>query len=249
MKKMNFKKGVLTLFISTTLMTLLFFTGCQNEEDVVNNEELPFLSFNESIDYSCLSLDDQRIIDLAFRRLEFSIENGLFKLKQKSGSEIRVSEDLFHFFEMVVKNSNDCIEFDEIDLSIAKTRSNSESEGSSGQSDCVALTILNVIQQFGGTTSYTEVSGKVDAMCGGDGVRVDEVNSVLNVFFYATEVPIPTNTPWPVKTSIAILREGHAVTLLSVTDNYAICWDEQQSRHRMVMVTEIYSVYRVDGLR
>lgn len=240
------------LFLCFSISFFFFFTGCQNDEESEACAKLPYLSFNEKTDYSNLSQDDLEVINKAFQRIEIKDDHGLLKIKQKSGSEINISEDLFYFFKMSVDKTNDRLKLAKIDLSMARTRSYSESGGYNERNDCVAQSIVAVLKDKGVYRSIDSVSREVDAITGGGGVPMNLMKTVLEKYFHVTQVSTPSSSSTPVSSSIAVIHNGsqaHAVTLIGVNNGYAVCRDDQNNTTILCPLESLGNVYRIDGVR
>lgn len=96
-----------TYYLATILLLSFVFGSCQqgNEEPILNYEErLSVQSFNTIQD---LSPQEQRIVFKALARFTFEqTSDGFYRTKQKSGSEINVSENIYAYIQEVIGKTN-----------------------------------------------------------------------------------------------------------------------------------------------
>jgi hypothetical protein len=174
MKTNNYRKaGAATFFAMIVPVVAGFMAGCQKGENLVDRQEeengsLPFLSINRfDFDYNDLSESEMDVINQAFRRITFSLEDGYYQIEQQSGSQVNISEELFSFFQTAVDNSNDRNAF-AIATYIPRLKSGSESGANA--TDCVARTIVGIAASLGSSLSYNTVNSWITSQYGNGGV-------------------------------------------------------------------------------
>ncbi|MDR2424888.1 MAG: hypothetical protein LBD59_09230 [Prevotellaceae bacterium] len=93
---------VLIVMVMCVIFSGIFMQSCSRYDyvDDIFEKDLSFLSINRSdFDYNNLSANEMNIVQSAFKRLNIIFENGHYRIKQQSGKQINISEDLFAFFK------------------------------------------------------------------------------------------------------------------------------------------------------
>lgn len=214
--KMKTKKIKKVSVVSVFLMTIfVFFTGCQKEFENTENR-LTFLSIESDIDFPNLSKDELKTISLALNRIDIVKKNGFYKIEQKSGSEINISEKLFNYFNTVIDNSNQLIKSKKINLSIPRLKSDGEGDPITG-TDCVAYSVSASVTHFGGSASFASISSWINSTYGSNGVPVEQYCTAASQYLNGTSISTPTSYNGGSRILIAIDMgggNGHSGTLL-----------------------------------
>lgn len=242
------KSRVLVILI--ILFATYNFVGCQQESDIKNS--LPFLTIDTDIEFSKLSKNEQAILMEAYGRLNISNEDGLFNLKQISGEQVNISENIFLYFKSIIDETNQSIISSEINLSRPRTRTATEID-TNMPTDCVAHAISWALRDGDGKP-VSEVTQWVESQYGNNGVPGDQFYTVLNHYFYGSPIPIPTKYEFynsnKVIMAIRIPGGGHAVTLLSIEGPNVIYQDNQDgNKVKMCLVLDIIYLYSIYGAR
>lgn len=145
----------LIYYFFALLLTSVYLGSCQQDcEQEVNAQEeklilAPFTSVGD------LSKQQQRILFKAFSRLNIiKTENGTYALKQKSGKEVNISENIYNFFSSIIAKTNNRLEkfhlFSTTRFGVWDNDS-SATDGNdySTNNDCVIFAIETLLQEFG----------------------------------------------------------------------------------------------------
>ena len=94
---------------TTTIVMLLFFSiigfwGCE-KESLLDSQYEEYLDL-ETYEMSKMTAKDMETISQALQRLNISKKNGLYEIKQTSGIQINVSEDLFEYITKSFAHTN-----------------------------------------------------------------------------------------------------------------------------------------------
>lgn len=248
-KRLNRRIYIVTLLI---LFSLFPFIGCQQDE-LDRNDNSSFLSLGENPDYSALSKNEMKILRTAFQRLEIEIKNDCFYMRQISGAEVHISEDLFLYFKKALEKSNAMIENSEIVLSLPRTRSYEEGGSSNRRSDCVACAVVSMLNKRGRSVSLGDVSAWIESQYGYDGVPDYAFKTVLDHYFYGGEIMVPVNTNLYYDDIIAVMGTSdggaHAFTLQGVNNGYFIGFDDQNGYSFVQPITQLRYLYQVCGVK
>lgn len=171
------------LFATSIFMLLIFITigflGCE-QENLFPKSYSEYLDL-DSYELSEMSANDLKTIGLALQRLDITFENGLYQIKQFSGAQVNISEELY---EYVIKG------FD-FTNKVARPKSvkGSGPRLKSGYADppdttyCVAYAIAGM-----GDFDFSKVYNYIDSIWGSQGVPASEVNSAV-LYFYPNSTP------------------------------------------------------------
>jgi hypothetical protein len=234
---MKTKKFKIVSFINVFLIVILVsFIGCQKEDKDIGNE-LPFLSIESSdINFSNLSNDELKTVSLALKRINIVTKHGFYKIKQKSGSEINISEKLFDYFNSIIYNSNHLIKSSKkINLSIPRLKSGSEAPPIP-ETDCVAHSISASMIHFGGSVSFETISSYLVSTYGSEGVRAENYVEAASHFLTGNDISgsVPTSYNYSSQGSQILIAvnlgggKGHSGTLL-YTDGYSCLYRDDQN--------------------
>nr|WP_302828847.1 hypothetical protein [uncultured Bacteroides sp.] len=245
--------------ISMLLLEICFFVVSCQQDEALNLEikrDCSYLSVDLLKLPDNMSKEEMTNLGKAYYRLDIIEEEGLFYIKQKSGVEINISEELFQYFVTLIKEMNNRFVMEKIELMLPRTRTNDEGSNG-GRNDCVAHTVTAVLSSFGRSTSVGDVSGWIEGQYGNDGVPFNEMSNVLNHYFRANSVPIPMGYTHdfanPVNQLIGVLEnEGsaHAVTIIAVNGSTVFYRDDQnQGSYKTCSVVYLRGLYRIEGVR
>lgn len=144
------------------LLTMSFsFGSCQQEDETQANiygENLVLKSFSNLNE---LSKQEQLILFRAFSRLDFvQTKDGFYKLKQKNGKEVNISENIYQYFRKIIAKTNTKMEASAIQytrLGVWDTDSTAAGEDEySTNNDCVIFVIQSLLNEFGDFTTTLE---------------------------------------------------------------------------------------------
>lgn len=253
--KIFYSKISFVTVIVTFFAICFFIGGCQQDEiDNTYSDKLPYLDISSNVDLRDLSQEDWNAIKEASKRININIKKGLFKIKQKSGESINMSETLFTLFQESVDRANINIKTGKIKLTKPRTRWDGEFEDEWREADCVAQTINGVFMAMGVHCDESSIYGWIEETYGNNGVPFNYMTEVLNHFFTGHEVPIPADGfisgNSSAQSTIIVLRSGdygHAANLISVENGIITYMDYQQGVINTGFVTDIMYVYNVYG--
>ena len=203
------KSSFLSFIIGLTFISCcLAFEGCQNE-DLNTSINLPYLSLPTGINYSKLSEADYIIIGHAIDRLEITRDGLFYKIKQTSGKEINISNELFEFIENTVSHTNNLFYKNRSKLSPIRFKSSSEVTPVS-PNDCVARALA-----YYGCADYVTANSEINTTFGNNGVPIDYFYDVCNFFCAGTNVSPSNISEGSMGNMIIVINDGsssgHAV--------------------------------------
>jgi len=110
-RMLSIKASIFTFAVSALLTVVFgnFLTGCQTDEVVVAFDNYEYLELSNDADLSnlsSLSIENEKKFSMAFNRITIINEKGLYRLKQSSGKQINISEELFDYFKAVIETTN-----------------------------------------------------------------------------------------------------------------------------------------------
>ncbi len=205
-KKNMDKKNFRAIWLFATAFAMLIITGCNNDEDFFQWEDLDINNFNPTTRSACLSYSDyltissfeRRLwtekdyesISKAIERMEiiFSESENMYIFNAFNVNEINISDSLYKCVKQMLEHTNGIIKKTaKTKISRLKARSN-EGSASGLLPDCVPAAVANM-----GTNapSYDEAIAKCDEMFPGwrtsGGVPIDEIQSFIEVYTPVTE--------------------------------------------------------------
>jgi hypothetical protein len=144
-KVMDLKsKSEFSIFVIglATILGSLIFQGCQ-EDDITTDNGLPYLSVDSKIDLPNLSEQDMYTLQQALGRIEIYRNGGFYKIKQTSGAQINISEELFDFLKNSVAHTNEIFKRDALKLPVPRLKSGQETDlpQDEKRTDCLARAI------------------------------------------------------------------------------------------------------------
>jgi hypothetical protein len=104
---LDFKRSTAVLVVVALVASCLL-PGCREENPSGSTEKLPYLSVGPG-DISTWSKEELETMASAFERITVLKEEGVFRIKQSSGKEVNISEELFNFFQTMTDNSNELL--------------------------------------------------------------------------------------------------------------------------------------------
>ena len=196
------------------------------------------------------SANEAKTMSKALQRLNINKKNGQYRIKQTSGAQVNISEDLFEFIKKGYEHTNKLIGPKSIDNQIPRLKSgNPEDDEPEGDydKDCVAHAIAN----YGdGNVSYDSSFAYIDTNYNSNGVPGSEMDSVVGHF-----LPNATNNNVPIysdslNNSILVIPnswgEGHAVNANYYDANTSTIYyyDYQNDMHGQIDVSDAIKLYR-----
>lgn len=244
--KINFK------FSATLLITLMvvsfFFVGCQNESNLNKDiDALPYLSLSNDKNSLNLSDADKQAFIKAYQRMEITQEDGLYKTKWTSGSQINISKDLFNMFKNGIIRSNQLN--DKLKHKLVRFKTEGENGGASN--DCVQQAIWSVMSTFGCSSSYTDVNDWVINTYGNNGVAPQFFGDACDHFLdgYKSTIYNGYGEPPSGQKIIVVLNNGtpeeHAGVLKMYTNG--LVWYTDKNGDQTFFSTDNITCYIASG--
>lgn len=228
-------KIIQSYIIAGILLSMCFIViSCNN--DIITNEDsdLPYLEFSNNVDLSNLAQSDLQILALAHDRITITITNeGYFEIRQKSGKEVNISEELFSFILDGVSRSNDLRK--NIDPSL---RSSPIFEG-----DCFVKAIGLAYSGFGYILDETRATYSLYYLFGYNpqsGLLLSHFTSACRVFFYGENIQpnqFPSgyvSTIQPIIIVVSFFGQVHAGRLHYVGDNFVAFFDKNGLQYALI---------------
>ena len=231
----NSKISVFTLCLAlASMISLGIFTQSCSEEESINN--LPFLHLSR--EYSSRDLNNMPVIDLeifrsALKRITISENKGIYQMNIKSGSDVNISENLFHIFKDIIEISNN-----NALIKPVVPRLKSGNEGNTA-TDCVARVINTLSTFFNKVISYFTANNHIVQNYGNDGVTLSECNEVMNYFFTSVDSPKLTSSfvlPAGSQALVVINGGTHAVRYLGTSGSLLLYHDPQTNSTGFVLI-------------
>jgi hypothetical protein len=172
------------------------------------------LSVNSDLSvFSNLSNADLNIISQAFSRLDINQKNGLIQIKQTSGSQVNISENLFVFIKNQLDNSS---KYREIKPNVPRLKQDGEST-IPNLNNCVAYSVSRIMAQFGVTTSVSTIDTYYQSQYGTNGIPSGSLATAAQTYLngYTT-----TSIPPSGSKAIVVLKIGHAINFFSASGNF-----------------------------
>lgn len=242
-------KFALIGMIVTLCVTCFSIVGCQQDETETSMEQLPYLSLNSKTDFSHLSMEEWKTVQNAARRIDVVVKDGLFSIKQTSGSQVNMSEDLFEYFQDGIKNTNKEIR-KQVKLSRKRSRYGGELEDEPKNYDCVAQSILAVYERMG--VAIGDKLDWIEEQYGTEGVPFGEISIVMEHYFEGKEVSISPSLV-PDKPTIVIFNGvdyGHAANLYVIEGGVVYYTDPQLGNHLYYKnLSEVLYLYEVESCK
>lgn len=153
------KKIIYYFFV--LLLTSFYLGSCQQDSEEKANERSEQLVLAPFTDVSKLNKQEQQILIKAFSRLTIvKTESGTYVLKQKSGKEVNISENIYNFFSGIIAKTNNrwkkahsfYTRFGVWDNDSSAT----DGDNYSTNNDCVIFAIETLLREFGDNTTTAE---------------------------------------------------------------------------------------------
>lgn len=213
----RFVVSYVLIFLSVT-----FFVSCDKcvEGEKVMAENLSYLSVQSDKKLSEFTSEEWNVLKEAQNRLTISTDrDGLSVIKELSGSEVNISENLFCIIQRMVENGNKII---------AKGSCNMTRMAGD---NCVAKCIVWVARCFGANLNLSTVSDEIRSRDCEGGVPSGRVAEILGLWFVIEPVSIPiTTAALGGGQIIAVILESHAVVFQSLNGDEIYFYDEDLVR-------------------
>ena len=250
------KRTKLLLSIALLVVSTSFLTNCSQKDlenlsaEEVSSKYETYLSLASGKIPAEPTDEEWEIIDEAFSRLDLERDsNGITIVKQKSGKEINISEELFYSLHRRISNAN-------------RSRLNATQYATRVPSDCVATCIHMCTRSLGSSLSYGDINTWIcEKFKTISGVPADSVESVINHFFVYTRLTPPLSTVSGIEQGdlvIIIRQDAHAVMLKELRGLYVICEDyqlmhtdgvTQEDIECCYVYDEVSQAFKIEGLK
>ena len=177
--KLRFLKPITKIIgLVCIAVSCFIFQGCETD-DIVKNSELPYLSLPQGFDLSNASTNDMNTLSKALGRLNVYKENGLYHIKQTSGEQVNISEDLFNFIKSLYDHTNKISKSHNLSYSVPRLKSGDpEDGGGSSSSDCMAYAL-----SYAGGGTYGSVGCYLLSQYGSLAVPLSSFSDACHHFF------------------------------------------------------------------
>lgn len=254
------KKQFVILFGVVVFVFLLTIFGCSETDNEVSMDKTEYLSVDHPIDFNQLTSSEKEIVFKAFSRFTIKTsKEGYVIIKQKSGKEINISENIFAFYKKM---------FDEHNRSIPvkiSTRyalpSDSDYVGDVNEAldsaGCVIYSIQGVLGRMGTNIPYDDIKQNlISRGLFNDGVAYTDMYAVLNCYFNASFANPPYEQKYDENKYYIMSiwkdqgngeRSYHSVEFRSSNDGHFIYYDYQINdigTCDMNNVFQFFSIYR-----
>lgn len=214
------------------LMTLAL-SCCQSSEDEVDevsSSQLSYLDIDKNTNLSNLTIEDAPIILEAYNRLTPIEEDGTISFKEHSPKNVNISDHLFALVKTLFETNS-------------KTRTSDTITLGSGENDCFAHTLLNVLKMRGLNLTKKDIDNYLKRMATNseEGILLEEIPTVLGPLFdfEFLSVSEALSSKYNFYTSdngyfgvIGIVMtngECHSVTVLAFWGNMVFVRDDQRA--------------------
>lgn len=248
------------LFGVVILVFLLTIFSCSEIGNEISVDKSEYLSVNHSIDFNTLSNSEREAVIKAFSRFSITTtKEGYIIIKEKSGSEINISENIYDFYKKMFDEHNKSIPL-KISTRYALP-SDSDYVGDENaavdSAGCVIYSIQGVLYKMGTTVPYDEI--KRELMAKGlynDGVAAGDMPAALGLFFNVSPQTPPYDQNYnynrhyimSVWQNVSDYRfEYHCVEFMSSNDGLCSYYDYQNRCYGICDVSQVFQFYYVTG--
>lgn len=217
------------------LFSIAIFVSCGEkiECEDVGSEFVTYLSVNSDKPLSEFTSEDWNILKEAKSRLDITVNaDGFMVIKQRSGYEVNISEELFYTIYRMVESGNKKL------AKLSQTRSGTLPD------DCVACCIIELDRKLGGSTlQYDLVARWIYNHYDTGGVPLHALLYTVNTFLVATLVGVPISTAsFGLGPIMAIILGRHAVVVEDLYGSEVMVFDPQAMRHPELEEDWVYFV-------
>jgi len=156
--------------------SIIGFWGCE-KESIFESQYTEYLDL-ETYEMSKMSVKDMETYGQALQRLNIDKKNGLYRIKQTSGAQVNISEDLFDYITKGFEHTNVAYKAKSLNSFIPRLKSGNTEGGNTQPQDsthCAAYAVAAM-----GGVGYSTAAAYSDSIYGTGGVPVDSMDS----FFY-----------------------------------------------------------------
>lgn len=171
---------------TTTIVMLFFFSiigfwGCE-KENLLESQYEEYLDL-DTYEMSKMSVKDMETYGQALQRLNIDKKNGLYRIKQTTGAQVNISEDLFKYITKGFKRTNEIFAPKTFNNLIPRLKSGNTEGDNSQPSDstyCVAHSLAGM-----GGVSFNDAKAYLDSIYGSNFSGVDStfMDSVVYHFY------------------------------------------------------------------
>lgn len=160
------------LFATSIVLLFTFcivgFWGCESDQEDSAQEFLDIKTY----DMSKMTETDFKTIIKAMERLDVSRKDGLYVVKETSGNQVNISNQLFDFVKQSFSRTNKLLKGRKLKNIIARINSGNPE-------DCVA----HAIAGLNAGVSYAQADAYITSLYGSNGVPPNALISVVQHFF------------------------------------------------------------------
>ncbi|MGV8090433.1 MAG: hypothetical protein AB2L24_01025 [Mangrovibacterium sp.] len=169
----------------TTFLLMLFsfsiigFWGCE-KESLFENYYSEYLEL-DSYEFSNMSEKDMNTIGLALQRLDIDKNTGMYNIKQTSGAQVNISEELFDYIKRGFAHTNKIFKSNSLNSSIPRLKSG-DTEGDNTQPSDSTYCVAHALAGMGGV-SFDDAKAYIDSIYGSGGIPSNVIDSVVYHFY------------------------------------------------------------------
>lgn len=235
------------LFTTTVVMLFFFsiigFWGCE-KENLFESQYAEYLDL-ESYEMSKMSEKDMETIGQAIQRLNITKNNGLYQIKQRSGRQFNMSEDLYEFVTDGFEHTNSISRPKSFNNLIPRLKSGNPENNNSQPSD-TTYCVAHALAGMGGAT-FENVKALMDSLGYSNGVPPAALDSIVYRLYpnarksnSSTQSGTLNNAFIWYPTSDST---GHAVNGIHQWGNAIMYYDHQNNRQGIITTDSLSTIY------
>jgi hypothetical protein len=251
------------LFTTTVVMLFLFsiigFWGCE-KESLIEDQYVDYLDL-DTYDLSKMTVKEMEIIGQALQRINIDKKNGLYEIKQASGKQVNISEELFEYIKKGFEHTNKILKPKTFNNLIPRLKSGNvendppeddeNDEGDSGDEDnsqpidttyCVA----HALAGMGGTT-FEIVKAYMDHHGFSNGVPPGALDSIVYHFYPNAIKSNSSRQSRPLNNALIWYRTsattGHAVNAIQQYGDAILYYDHQNNTQGIIASDSLSTIY------
>ncbi|HOT14820.1 MAG TPA: hypothetical protein PK252_08675 [Bacteroidales bacterium] len=243
--KKLFKSNLCSTFVLMLLAFIFIGLWSCEKEDSPNNNYSEYLQL-DSYELSSMTEKDMKIMGKALERLNIEYTNGVYFVKQKSGSEVNISDELFTFIKNSFDYSNKLFKPNSVIYKKVRVKSGSPEGGKTEKdtTNCVAIAIAKMAN-----LSSDSVIAICKRLFGNDGVPSDSIDYVVK-YICPTAQKSTKYTPGFTNYDFIWFKtgpdSGHAVNATRNFENgYIFFYDGQNKQNGIISSDRVETRYSI----
>lgn len=227
--------------------SIIGFWGCEQE----NLFESQYDDYLELGSYEMLEMSekDMETIGHAIQRLDVSMKNGLYQIKQSSGRQVNMSERLFEFVTDAYEHTNNISRPKSFNNLIPRLKSGNTENNDPEPSDttyCVAHALAGM-----GGANFESVKALMDSLGYSQGVPPGALDSIVRQFYPNARKSTSSTQSGSLNNAVIYYQTsdttGHAVNGLtqygSGGSSAIMYWDSQNHKYGVITADSVKIIY------